>query len=119
MMRSRRKVKITLGAMMATAFLVLGIPLSASAKIYNNYWGGGTIQNQIKSSTTVPMDGGRAVQPTLVTNARITQVGVGSNEGGTVAELTHTTTTTYSYCQWRAPENFGSELFTLICDYIT
>ncbi len=102
-----------------TIALVLGFPLSASAYSWIQYVDAWTLQNQTLSSSTTSMNGGRAVQPNGGTEPRITQVGIGSNQStGGLAELTHATTTTYSYCQWRSTTyNWGSEKFILKCDY--
>jgi hypothetical protein len=117
-----KKFRSTLAAVAAGTLcvvLVLGIPLSASAYSWHTYWNGKTFQNQTISSATTSMNGGHAIDVVIATYARITQVGIGSIDGASLAEVTHPTVVTYSYCQWRSASNHGHIKYTIICEYRT
>ncbi len=94
-----RSVGVFVTAFLLAIALAIGLPVvSSAATVY--YWSGATIQNQTKVSATTYMTGGGVSTPSFP-RVRITQSGYGSNESYGSAGITHSGTTTYSYCQWR------------------
>lgn len=104
-----RNVVVVGVSTLLAGLLVLGAPLTASAVTLHRYFQGQTIQNQIASSATTTMSGGRVSTVVLGIDVRVTQRGVGSAQAAWLAEVTHSTRRTGSYCQWRASYTWGAK----------
>lgn len=116
-MKAGRGFGQVLAAAAVTALLVLGFPLAASAASWNLYFDGSSSQNQTLSSGTKQMSGGRAQVLVLTTYAQVTQVGVGTQSGGSTATLTHALVSTSSYCQWKSTSAHQPKKYALQCWY--
>ncbi|MFC4138500.1 MULTISPECIES: hypothetical protein [unclassified Microbacterium] len=117
-MKTLRGFGSALIAAAAAAVLVLGFPAAASAATWTQYFNGYTFQNQTEFSGYHTMSGGRAQSIVLLSYARITQRGIGSQNGGNLVTMTHDPVYTESYCQWKAVDNQGTNKFLLTCWYL-
>lgn len=118
-MRARSNLGVAAGAAALTVLLVLGIPMSASAATWKDYFLGQTLQNQTISSSTRTMSGGSVTTSVVIPEVRITQVGVGSAQAYRHAEVTHSSRSTSSYCQWKYSQPLPGQKYTIQCRYLS